>query len=87
MKIGMLWFDNDSGTPLDKKILRAADYYRLKYGAAPSVCFVHPSMLAENEADGPASACEARAIRIRTAAWILPNHYWLGVNGGEDNGA
>lgn len=45
MKIGMLWFDNDSHSDLESKVEKAAAYYRLKYGKTPSVCFVHPSML------------------------------------------
>ncbi len=44
MKIGMLWFDNDPKADLKVKIERAASYYSKKYGQAPNLCFVHPSM-------------------------------------------
>ncbi len=42
---GMLWFDNDPGTPLPSKVARAADFFRRKYGLVPDLCMVHPSML------------------------------------------
>jgi hypothetical protein len=45
MNVGMLWFDNDTKAGLTIKVERAAAYYRTKYGRAPTVCFVHPSML------------------------------------------
>ena len=45
MNVGMLWFDNDPRTTLTVKVARAADYYRQKYGLAPDLCLVHPSML------------------------------------------
>jgi hypothetical protein len=46
MNVGMLWYDNDPRTALTVKIDRAADYYHKKYGLAPDLCLVHPSMLA-----------------------------------------
>jgi len=84
MKTGMLWFDNDSGCALDQKIERAASYYLKKYGCAPSVCFVHPSMLPKNGHDRPVAEYTAGEIRVHPAVWILPNHYWLGLNGKEE---
>jgi hypothetical protein len=45
MKIGMLWFDNDPKAELKVKIERAASYYSKKYGQAPNLCFIHPSMI------------------------------------------
>ena len=47
MNRGMLWFDNNPKTNLASKIKQAAEYYRQKYGAAPNLCLVHPSMLAD----------------------------------------
>lgn len=47
MNVGMLWFDNDPKAEITVKIERAASYYRNKYGANPTLCFVHPSMLPE----------------------------------------
>ena len=74
MKIGMLWFDNDSDTDLVAKVRRAADYYAHKYGKSPTVCFVHPSMSAKERQ-------KTGRIEIRTNGMVLPHHFWIGVNG------
>jgi hypothetical protein len=73
MNIGMLWFDNDPKTDLNGKIERAVDYYRSKYGTSPTLCFVHPSMLADPQSS-PAK------VELRTNNSVRPNHFWLGVN-------
>jgi hypothetical protein len=97
MNIGMLWFDNDPKVNLDTKIERAAVYYAKKYGKNPTLCFVHPSMLA-NPALNPASKGEQPEngdadapsllknisvfrIEVRSNRSVLPNHFWIGVNG------
>jgi hypothetical protein len=41
----MLWFENEPQTALMANVIRAADYYRSKYGLVPNLCFAHPSML------------------------------------------
>lgn len=70
--IGMLWFDNDSKTELSSKVVRAADYFRKKYGQDPNQCFVHPSMISgEHVTAGKVSVCSNQAI--------IPNHFWIGV--------
>lgn len=82
MNIGMLWFDNDPKTELFSKVERAAAYYRNKYGRPPTVCFVHPSMLAipANQVDGT-SSLKAGGLEIRPTRTVLPNHFWIGING------
>lgn len=75
MKVGMLWFDNSKQRDLDTKIERATSYYEKKYGQKPNVCFVHPSMVAEEEKP------QAQGIEIRSMTTVLPNHFWIGVNG------
>jgi hypothetical protein len=88
MNIGMLWFDNDPKAEITAKIERAATYYRNKYGKAPNLCFVHPSMVQtepEKAADSPAEArspypTKNGAIEVRTSRSVLPNHFWIGVN-------
>lgn len=72
MNRGMLWFDNNPKTTLAAKIQQAADYYRRKYGAAPTLCFVHPSMLANN-------TVEDDKIIIRAYRPILPGYLWIGL--------
>ncbi|NLG72314.1 MAG: hypothetical protein GX495_09765 [Chloroflexi bacterium] len=99
MNVGMLWFDNDSRRDLNSKIERAAAYYETKYGRHPTLCFVHPSMLpsladAAGENGEEKEAREVKAFRsgnieVRTTRSMLPNHFWIGVNGvnGSSQGA
>ena len=81
MNIGMLWFDNDTKTELPAKIDRAANYYREKYGKKPNVCFVHPSMLKLEPTEITNKTISRGEIEIRTSKSVLPNHFWIGING------
>ncbi len=81
MNIGMLWFDNDPKTEISSKIDRAASYYRNKYGRAPNLCFVHPSMIGSAPSTNGKSAARNGEIEVRTLASIRPNHFWIGVDG------
>ena len=85
MNVGMLWFDNDPKTELALKIERAVGYYRQKYGRSPTLCFVHPSMIAKTAAPAPEAESEvplkAAGVEVRSSRSVLPNHFWLGVNG------
>ena len=69
----MLWFDNDPKADLETKITRAAGYYEKKYGLAPDLCFVHPSMLKN-------SPIKPNAIDIKANRSVLPNHFWIGIH-------
>jgi hypothetical protein len=80
MNIGMLWFDNDPKTAVDAKIVRAATYYRTKYGKSPNLCFVHPSMV--GQAPSPNGSHKNGEIEVRTSPSIRPNHFWIGVDAG-----
>ena len=77
MNVGMLWFDNDPRTALPVKVARAADYYRQKYGLAPDLCLVHPSMLNGAPADSPEP--EAARVAVRPNRLIMPGHLWIGT--------
>ncbi len=81
MNIGMLWFDNDPKTEFSSKIDRAASYYRNKYGRAPNLCFVHPSMMGTAPSNNGKGSAKNGAIEVRTLASIRPNHFWIGVDG------
>lgn len=81
MNIGMLWFDNDPKAEIQIKIERAAVYYLDKYGKAPNLCFVHPSMLRSAPVEQPDKLIKNGAIEVRTSRSVLPNHFWIGVNG------
>jgi len=73
----MLWFDNNKQRDFEAKIERATSYYEKKYGKKPTVCFVHPSMVPEK------GKPQAKGVEIRSMATVLPNHFWIGVNGKE----
>jgi len=89
MNVGMLWFDNDQRIALEKKVERAVEYYQEKYGQVPTLCIVHPSMLTtimaiQNKgisATSPPEKYFAAGVEVRTNRSILPNHFWIGVNG------
>lgn len=83
MNIGMLWFDNDPKSSIDTKVERAAVYYRNKYGHNPTLCYVHPSMLAILAEE--ANAAESKRItptgvELRSNRSVLPNHFWIGMS-------
>ena len=95
MNIGMLWFDNDPKAGLDTKVERAAVYYRNKYGRAPTLCYVHPSMLptggpSPKNRGGSDNGGSANAnyitggIEVRSNRSVLPNHFWIGLNGASE---
>jgi hypothetical protein len=71
MKSGMLWLDADAKRSLEEKVQRAADYYREKYGRAPDLCLVNPTLLAADKAVGP--------IVVQPLRSVMPNYFWLGM--------
>jgi hypothetical protein len=81
MKIGMLWFDNDPKAGVEIKIERAAAYYQGKYGRQPDLCFVHPSMLPIVAGAPEVNPVRAGKVEVRTSNTVLPNHFWIGING------
>lgn len=75
MDVGMLWYDGASNPAVAERIRRAADYYRDKYGKAPDVCLVNPSLKEHGlprRLDG---------MEIHTSRSVLTHHFWLGVRG------
>ena len=72
MVYGMLWFDNNSTRNLSQKVDRAVEYYRSKYGTAPTTCLVNPKMLADQEAKGCSLDIEPNPI-------VLHHHLWIGT--------
>ena len=81
MNIGMLWFDNDTKVDFFTRVERAAVYYRQKYGKTPTVCYVHPSMIPQKVEATPKSPMKSGNIEVRENQSVLPNHFWIGVNG------
>jgi hypothetical protein len=72
MDIGMLWFDDSSRT-LKDKITRAVDYYKEKYGSAPTHCVVNPATLNGGEA-------VMAGVEVQAARSVLQHHFWIGVD-------
>jgi hypothetical protein len=72
MNVGMLWLDNSSASLADK-VRKAAAYYQKKYGRAPNLCLVHPSMMKDQQLE------EDGGITIRPYRPVLPHHLWIGV--------
>lgn len=81
MNIGMLWFDNDTKVDFFTRVERAAVYYRQKYGKTPTVCYVHPSMIPQKKEAAANSPMKSGNIEVRENQSVLPNHFWIGVNG------
>jgi hypothetical protein len=81
MDIGMLWFDNDPKSEVTTKITRATAYYRDKYGEKANLCFVHPSMVDNGSIKKENNRLHSGAVEVRTTQSVLPNHFWIGVNG------
>ena len=77
MHTGMLWFDN-SQTVFTVKLQKAVDYYQKKYGRAPDLCLVHPSMLETKE-----KSIEMCGLTVRPYRPVLPGHIWVGVSDKE----
>ena len=83
MNIGMLWFDNDTQSDLNQKIQRAASYYQQKYGKQPDLCYVHPSMALAIQDGTPGT--KPGNIEVKTTKSVLPNHFWIGIDGKNSN--
>jgi len=80
MKSGLLWYDADSKASLPDKVTRAAQRYRQKLGRCPTLCYVHPTVLAGYELELACRLDGGITIRVRmvAAAQVLPHHFWLG---------
>jgi hypothetical protein len=73
MKVGLLWYDDNPGRDLAEKIRPAARRYRQKFGTAPEVCYVHPSMLGGN-----GKVKQVGGVRVAPLSSVLRHHFWLG---------
>lgn len=76
MHTGMLWFDNSKVKTLEQKIQGAVDYYVKKYGRAPDLCLVHPSLL-ENRPG--VRSMTIGALTVRPYRPVLPGYIWVGI--------
>jgi hypothetical protein len=76
MKVGMLWFDNDPKTPIEKKIEKAVQYYKDKYARDANTCYVNPSMIPE----GQESIISIPGVDVIATRSVLPNNFWIGID-------
>ena len=70
MNKGMLWYDNNTKLNIEKRVMKAVEFFIEKYGYTPQCCFVHPDM-----ADEPMKI--NNNIKIVPNERILKNHIWL----------
>lgn len=89
----MLWFDNNKSEKLEDKVLHAVKYYKNKYGASPTLCYVNPCMLpkelfehiqnntSKDDLEIETLVYNGGNIKIRTSQTVLPYHFWIGING------
>ena len=72
MELGELFWIKNPSEGLEQKVLWAADNYERKYGQAPNLCLVHPSLL-----NGKRS--RLGGLRLEAKKSILPNYLWIGM--------
>jgi hypothetical protein len=80
MRIGLLWFENDTKKALNQRVQEAIERYREKFGKSPNTCYVHPQDL-----NGHGLSLEG--MRIVAASNILRNHLWVGWDDELENRA
>ncbi len=73
IRIGMLWYDDTLARSLEEKISRAIVRYRLKYGVAPTLCYVNPAT--EGLGDGEKII---EGVTLHPARTVMVNHFWIG---------
>jgi hypothetical protein len=72
MHSGMLWYDSGPKDSLEDRLQRAIEYYRQKYGRAPTLCLVNQGTLEGLQA-------RIEGITVRPYGPMLPGHFWIGV--------
>ena len=82
MRVGWLWFDNDSDRTVEEKVQRAAEQYREKFGRRPDTCYVNPQAIA-GEGQSLTYSFQDGIVQIVAARHILPHHFWLGIVAGR----
>ena len=88
MQIGMLWFDNNPNKKLEEKVQHAVSYYKNKYGASPTLCYVNPCMLNSKQvtqSNDKSKSVRTGGIEIRPSKAILPDHFWIGINSAKNS--
>lgn len=79
VKTGWLWYDDDSKASLEDKVARAAQRYQTRFGRQPRLCYVHRSTLGDQ-------ALTCGRLLLRSAGYVLPNHFLFVVDGEPGEG-
>ena len=74
VKVGWLWFDDDSKSSLEDKVARAAARYQARFGRSPRVCYVHRGTVGEH-------GLTCGRLQLRCAGNVLPHHFLFVVDG------
>lgn len=85
MRMGLLWFDDDSKKEVALKIQEAAERYFEKFGQRPDLCYVNPATLPLptegvhlDPSDGEHPQDVNHGLRVLPSPLILPGHFWVG---------
>ncbi|MCW5875983.1 MAG: hypothetical protein KIS85_03785 [Anaerolineales bacterium] len=79
MELGELFLIEDARMGVEERVLWAAKHYRQKYGQAPTLCLLHPSLLP--------GARRLGGLRLEARRSILPNYLWLGAPSADERAA
>ena len=74
VKVGWLWFDDDSKSSLEDKVARAAARYQVRFGRSPRLCYVHRGTVGEH-------GLTCGRLQLRGAGNVLPHHFLFVVDG------
>ncbi len=83
MEVGLLWFDDNEDKSLKTKVNEAMAAYcaRPRFaGKTPNTCYVHPSVLPENQ------EVRLTGVRVVATATVAPYHLFVGVENVGDDG-
>ena len=78
MRTGLLWYDDDPERSLEEKVRQAAQRYCQKFGTPPDVCYVHPSVLGDEQVQG------VDGIRVATLPHVLRYHFLVRREGAKE---
>jgi len=75
MKEGMLWYDDNPGTSLEDKVLRAARHYKRTRKVTPNLCLVNPAAMPKDQS----KRLMFGRVRVGALPTVLRHHFWMGV--------
>ena len=71
MTEGLLWFDDTANRSLADKVTRAAAQHFKKYQRKPTLCYVNPAAIGEQN-------LTVNGVQVLPALRVLPDHFWIG---------